>query len=142
MKTVKPFARQGHYTAVDNAVLDEIMPMLSGNEWKVLSLIIRQTIGWQKDIDGIAYSQFRDGTGIKSNTTIQKSINELIKLGIVEVGKTSNINDPHFYRLNKEYQIGVTENVKCGVTFSVKPSVTENVNTKESKEIQKDIILR
>ena len=149
MEPIKPFLRQGHYTMVDNAVFDEIMPLLNGNEWKVLSFIIRKTIGWHKDMDGIAYSQFRDGTGIKSNTTIQKSLHQLIYLGLIEVGKTGRMADNHYYKLNKDYTCRVTETVKRRVTFSVTQPVTENVNTKERKDIKmqyphdgKDIITR
>ena len=137
----KPFARQGHFTTVDNAVFDEIMPELSGSEWKILCFIIRKTIGWKKESDEIAYSQFRDGAGIKSNTTVQKAINGLLDKGLVLVGKTDSMTDAHHYKLNTDYEIRVTETVKRPVTFSVKRPVTETVNTKESikeKNIKKE----
>ena len=139
MTTIKPFNRQGNFTAVDNAVIDEIMPNLSGNEWKVLCFIIRKTVGWHKDSDGIAYSQFRAGTGISSNTTVQKSIDRLLALHIIEVGKTGHMADAHHYRLNKEYTVRVTESVMRPVTFSVTQPITDSVNTKESiKEIKEN----
>lgn len=141
---IKPFSRQGYFTAVDNAVFDEIMPTLSGSEWKILSLIIRKTIGWHKELDGIAYSQMRKGTGIKSNTTIQKAVHSLLDKGIIEQGQTGLKTDPHFYRLNRDYTLRVTETVKRRVTFSVKRPVTETVNTKERKrkETNGEAILR
>ena len=52
--TIRPFARQGHFTVFDNAVLDIVMPTLSGSEWKLLSFVIRKTIGWQKNADALS----------------------------------------------------------------------------------------
>ncbi len=132
MTTIKPFSRQGNFTAVDNAVIDEIMPNLTTAEWMILSLIIRKTVGWHKDIDGISYSQFIEHTSIKSNTTIKRAIDGLVEKRMVELGKGTNFNEPHYYRLNKDYTIRVTESVERPVTFSVERPVTESVDTKES----------
>ena len=131
MTAIKPFARQGNFTAVDNAIFDHIMPKLNGSEWMVLCLIIRKTIGWHKDADGISYSQFIEHTGIKSNTTIQKALNGLIDKRLIELGKSSDPTAPHHYRLNKKYTIGITETVTQPITFSVTQPLTETVNTKE-----------
>jgi phage replication O-like protein O len=128
---VKPFDRQGNYTQIDNAVIDVIMPTLSPTEWMVLSLIIRKTVGWHKDIDGIAYSQFIKGTGIKSNTTIQRALSKLNKMGIIEVLESPHKSDPHHYRLNRNYSCRVTETVTQPITLNVIRPVTENVDTKE-----------
>jgi phage replication O-like protein O len=136
---IKPFARQGHFTAVDNAVFDAIMPILSSSEWKVLCFIIRKTIGWQKEMDSISYSQIKAGTGIKTATTIQKAIEGLMGRGIIQRGETPYQSDPYYYKLNKDYTCGVTENGTRPITFSVTPLYQkmeqQKKGTKETKEI-------
>lgn len=135
MTTIQPFAEQGNYTQVHNVAFDHIMPLLSGSEWKILSLIIRKTKGWQKDEDDIAYSQFRSGTGISSNNTIKKALAKLVSMGIVQQGKPAHKADPYGYRLNKNYSCRVSKND----TPSIKKwntGVSKSVNTKES--IKKD----
>lgn len=77
MRRIKPFARQGFFTAIDNSIFDEVMPTLSLPAWKVLCFIIRKTIGYQKDVDFISYSQIRKGTGIKSNESVRRALMEL-----------------------------------------------------------------
>lgn len=140
MTIIKPFARQGNFTQVDNAVFDEIMPTLNGSEWMVLSFIIRKTVGWQKDSDGISYSQFIKGTGISSNSTIKKALDSLVKKRLVLVGKTGNRSDCHYYKLNTDYSCGTTETVERPITFSVERPITETVDTKEilKKTIKKE----
>jgi hypothetical protein len=45
------------YTEFYNVLLDEVMPTLSPAAWKVLSCILRQTVGWHRDEWPISYSQ-------------------------------------------------------------------------------------
>jgi phage replication O-like protein O len=77
LRMIKPFARQGYFTAIDNVILDEIMPRLSGTEWKILCFIIRKTVGFQKETDAIAYSQIVKGTGIRSRNAVAQALREL-----------------------------------------------------------------
>lgn len=74
---VKLFAESGHYTEMHNLAFDLIMPRVSGNAWKVLCLIIRKTKGWGKRSDDLSYDQIQVGTGIRSDTTIAKVLDEL-----------------------------------------------------------------
>ena len=74
---MKPFQRQGQSTAFDNAFVDHVMPALSGSAWKVLSFIIRRTIGHQKEWDKIAYSQIKQGCGISTNAAVRNALREL-----------------------------------------------------------------
>ncbi len=47
------------YFPFPNIVVDKLLYLLTGAEYKVLSLVIRQTIGWRKQWDRISISQFR-----------------------------------------------------------------------------------
>src|SRR5438105_541057 len=86
-RTIKPFAEQGNYIAVHRILFDEVMPRLSPNAWKVLSLIVRKTIGWNKDFDIVAYPQIMDGTGIKGRGTVSAALHELQGMKPIKDGK-------------------------------------------------------
>ncbi len=53
--------RRPDYTQFPDELLDDIMPYLSGAEWKVLSYIVRKTFGWKKQYDYISTSQLERG---------------------------------------------------------------------------------
>lgn len=67
------------YTQVPDVVFDELLPVLSGAEVKVLLYIIRRTFGFKKDKDNISLSQMvagikaRDGRMIDGGTGLGKS---------------------------------------------------------------------
>lgn len=76
-------------TGVPDEVFDELLPVLSGSELKVLLYIIRRTFGFKKDMDNISLAQMlhgittRDGkvldrgAGIKDKKTLLTAINNL-----------------------------------------------------------------
>lgn len=74
---------------VPNGIVDEIMAEISGNALKCYLLIIRKTIGWNKEMDYIPASQFHDLTGIKKPHTLQACIVELEQFQLIEVVRTS-----------------------------------------------------
>ena len=65
-----------------NSVVDNLLSEMSGNALKVYLLIIRQTIGWSKDIDTIALSKIVEKTGLKERT-VQRSTAELLRLKLI-----------------------------------------------------------
>ncbi len=103
--TIRPFARQGHYTVLDNFILDRIMPNVSPTEWKVLCFIIRKTVGWHKDEDKLSISQIKDGTGINSRTTISNAVSNLEKAGYVLVHRPADQKTSNTYSLNSDYEL-------------------------------------
>ena len=72
--------------------IDRIMPFLTDAEWRVLCVIIRQTLGWvdptnpslRKERDWITQSQFRDRTG-KSRDSISRAIAGLVQHNLIVV---------------------------------------------------------
>lgn len=138
-RTIKPFARQGHFTMIDNYVIDEIMPQVSPNGWKVLCFVMRKTIGWQKDTDNISLSQITEGTGIKNRTTANKAITELEEKQYIKVIRHGDNITPNTFRLNTEFTATIE-----GSTENRPPPSTENglgvvqkidTQKKDSKEI-------
>jgi len=104
------------YTMFHNYTLDVMMRDLSPNAWKVLCLAIRKTWGWvdpttdsgRKEQDRISYSQFMEGTGIRSRTTISQAIQECLEAGYLlrcQVGQDARSGKPLFtYALNTDFR--------------------------------------
>lgn len=67
----KPLPRPDKsFTAVPNDFFDVWMREVEPSEWKILCFIIKKTIGWNKQEDWIAMSQFINGTGLTKNTLL------------------------------------------------------------------------
>lgn len=155
-QTIEPFNEQGNFVATHNLVYDYIMPRISGNAFKVLCLIIRQTKGRQKKSDEISYSQLRDGTGIKSDATIFKSLEELLGGGYILRKAGEKQRYATRYALNKSFSISTaeivvttetvvkngdlstTETVANSTTETVAKSTTETVETERQYKNNKD----
>ncbi|MCF8247565.1 MAG: replication protein [Saprospiraceae bacterium] len=78
-------------TPVPNSAFDTYLPQLSGAEFKLLMIIIRQTNGWmdkrtghRKTRDRISHSQFMRKTGL-SRRVISKALKHLVTAGVVTV---------------------------------------------------------
>ncbi|EMT1343867.1 replication protein [Neisseria gonorrhoeae] len=68
---------------IANAVVDDFLCRMSGNAWKCYAVIVRKTTGWQKEIDYISVSQFKNLTGIKTDVTVADALKELVELNLI-----------------------------------------------------------
>jgi len=77
---------QNGFTRFPNDILGAIVctRKLSGNEIKVLLVIVRKTFGWGKKWDKIPYSQIVKMTGLPKDS-IAKSFRKLVAKNIIEV---------------------------------------------------------
>lgn len=71
-----------NFLQVPNAVIDELLPDLTGAELKCYLVVIRKTKGWNKESDNISISQFMKATGL-SNSAVIKACESLIKYGLL-----------------------------------------------------------
>lgn len=77
-------------TPFPNVLLDEVLPRLSGAQWCVLCVIVRQTCGWQdenrkrKARDWMTHGQLKRRTGLAS-ASISHAIDMLVRQGLIEV---------------------------------------------------------
>ena len=128
---------------IANSVVDEYLSQMSGNAWKCYGLIVRKTRGWQKTHDSLSISQIQKATGIKSEKTVEKAINELVELGLI--GKQSRFGLPNEYFLISDPKNGVTpppKNVpppKNGGTPP--PKNGGHINTKYKKQITTNVVI-
>jgi hypothetical protein len=57
-------------TPVPNFVFDQIMPLVPHAEFKVLLVLVRKTIGWQKESDFVSLSQIMKLAGVSRDVAI------------------------------------------------------------------------
>lgn len=73
---------------VPNALVDDIISTLNANSLKCYLVIVRKTVGWNKEWDKISTTQLMQLTGIKKKDTIYNAIKELENLNLIECDKT------------------------------------------------------
>ena len=77
-------------TSFPNYLLDRVMPKLRDTEWRLLSIIVRQTFGWsdghgkRKSADWLSHAQLKRKTG-RSSTAISRAIEVLVWSKLVVV---------------------------------------------------------
>jgi hypothetical protein len=72
--------------------LDQVMPALTDSEWRVLCVVIRQTLGWidplnfgeRKQRDWLSQSQLRMRTG-KSRDSISRALVGLLAKNLIHI---------------------------------------------------------
>jgi len=85
------------FTALPNIYVDEHLAELSGAETKVLIVILRKTVGWQKESDEISLSQIEKITGLARHSVIA-ALRGLMKRGLVVQTKPAEGNKPASYK--------------------------------------------
>lgn len=92
---IYPLADQSNESvAMDNYILDYIMPQVKPNAWKILCLIIREIGGEFYSVAAqLSFDQIRQRTGISSDETINNSIKQLISKKYISAQRYEV--DPH-----------------------------------------------
>lgn len=141
---VKPFASHKCTTLLHNALLDTIMPLISGNAWKLLCLVVRQTDGWNREEIGLSYRDLLKGMGVGSRSTVSSALTELEPLNVLLVTPGEQWEESK-YRLNLDVDIEwepinfgaspVTESVPRTSTKTVPERSTESVPGSSTKTV-------
>ncbi len=73
-----------------NYLVDEVMPTLRDTEWRILCIVVRQTLGWvsadgkgRKEYDWLSQSQFKRRTG-RASEAVSKAVDVLVKRMLIE----------------------------------------------------------
>jgi len=97
------------YIVVKNSVFDYIMPTLSGDAWKVLCVVIRQTLGGTTNILDPATQIWVDmatlmqNSGIPERKVIDRALQECVYASyLVEHSENKKASQPH-YALNLNF---------------------------------------
>jgi phage replication O-like protein O len=94
--------KENGYTPISNEIMEALAKTrISGEARQVLDVIIRQTYGYNKKIDWITTSQFKEATGL-SNMAVYKARKKLKEMNIITIsqkGDSQYLN----YCLQKNY---------------------------------------
>ena len=78
-------------TLFPHALIDTVMPTLSGTQWQLLCVIVRQTQGWldrqtggRKQSDWLSHSQLRRRTG-RGSDALCRAVDALVQKKLIEV---------------------------------------------------------
>jgi hypothetical protein len=66
-----------------NWLIDEVMPKVKPNTFKIIAAVARKTWGWNKADDVISMSQLLEMTGISSKSTLDKAIKDALETGYI-----------------------------------------------------------
>lgn len=78
----------GPFTAFPNVLLDRVMPTLRDTEWRLLCVIMRQTIGWaengkRKQRDWLSQKQLMARTG-RNSAALSAAIDVLVRQRLID----------------------------------------------------------
>ena len=78
-------------TLFPHRLVDEVMPTLSGSEWALLCVVVRQTLGWhdpatggRKTSDWLSHRQLRARTG-RGSDAVCSAVDSLVRRDLIEV---------------------------------------------------------
>ncbi len=77
-------------TRIPNFYIDEVMPVLTASEWKMLIYILLTNGGSPYRLTSLTFDSLKAGTGIKHNATIRKALDRLIETGLIVVCAQNN----------------------------------------------------
>lgn len=88
-------------TPFPNILLDRVMPRLTDTQWRLLSVIVRQTFGWdqgdgtRKKTDQLSHAQLKRKTG-RSSAALSLAIAALVQaqLIVVQDGQGDQLGTP------------------------------------------------
>ena len=108
-----------NFLQVPNAVIDDLLPDLTGAELKCYLVVIRKTKGWNKESDNISISQFMKATGL-SNSAVIKACESLVQYGLLV--KENGARNTGVYAVNSYSKITHEESsqVTCEKSSPVK----------------------
>ena len=131
-----------NFLQVPNAVIDELLPDLTGAELKCYLVVIRKTKGWNKESDNISISQFMKATGL-SNSAVIKACESLVQYGLLV--KENGARNTGVYAVNSYSKITHEEStqVTCeesSHTINNIKNTIHNTNKKNTKKSESDLL--
>ena len=131
-----------NFLQVPNAVIDELLPDLTGAELKCYLVVIRKTKGWNKESDNISISQFMKATGL-SNSAVIKACESLVKYGLLV--KENGSRNTGIYAVNSYSKTTCEESSqvtceKSSHTINNIKNTIQNTNKKNTKKSESDLL--
>lgn len=95
-----PQSNNGHIDIANEIAEAMYKLQLSGNQWRILWVIFRQTYGWHKKQDKISFTFFENKTNL-NRRHIARALNDMIERNIITKNGNDNIC---IYGLQKDYE--------------------------------------
>lgn len=126
-----------NFLQVPNAVIDELLPDLTGAELKCYLVVIRKTKGWNKESDNISISQFMKATGL-SNSAVIKACESLVQYGLLV--KENGTRNTGVYAVNSYSKITHEESsqVTCEESSHTINNIKNTIQNTNKKTTQKN----
>lgn len=71
------------FTKVPNWIVDEVLPASTFSAFKIVQVVARQTVGWQREWAQLSFSEFAEFAGFKSRASVSSGIKEAVDNGWV-----------------------------------------------------------
>lgn len=117
---------------VPNAVIDELMSVLSGAEFKCYMLVVRQTTGWNKQKDAVSISQMMEKCSL-SNRGVIDACEKLVELGLLTKSKG--------FRGMNVFSVNFDKVATCELTSQVPMNSAHTQNTTKQNTNTKNTTL-
>lgn len=91
-----PALKNGYFSLANELAEQFALKNIPGNEMRILWVVLRKTWGWKKDWDQIAFSQFKEATGMK-NGNVSRALKAV-------VAKRLLIESQNGYSINQNYE--------------------------------------
>lgn len=114
---------------VQNIVVDKILQYLNGSETKILLVLIRQTLGWNKYEEKISVTTFMKYTGL-SNRKVIDALHFLMKINLAI--KTMSTSKGDIYKLNLDWTDESINNL-----IKLRPKKQKTQTGEESSPVKK-----
>ena len=126
-----------NFLQVPNAVIDELLPDLTGAELKCYLVVIRKTKGWNKESDNISISQFMKATGL-SNSAVIKACESLVKYRLLI--KQNGARNTGVYAVNSYSKTTCEESsqVTCEKSSHTINNIKNTIQNTNKKTTQKN----
>ncbi|WP_336975318.1 replication protein [Acinetobacter pittii] len=122
------------YTRLPNMLIDDlVMAQISDKAFKCLMLIIRQTVGFDRESNNISITQFQTSCGIKKRDTVISVIKELEDSKIIRVDRKKGCWNIFFFTPNQYQQTGLVPPKGTSPAKGDGTSTTEQDGTSPAK---------
>ncbi len=119
-----------------NFYIDDLLPLLTGEEWKCMSFLIRKTLGWHKRSDRLAKSVIAKATGL-AESTVDKCMNNLVSFGLA-IRKDDKAGDHN----GVEYEIQMQDDGIKWEALEERKAALAAKNTKRTEAARKAVKIK
>lgn len=123
------------YTQIPNYIIDEWMSNMKSSSFKVLMVICRKTLGWQKESDYISQSQIMEITGLSKNAVI-RALAELKDKELINVIERQGITTNYTLNLTSSKTEPVPKENHTSSKTEPEPVPKRNTQKKNKETIQ------